>query len=159
MKRMTIVTGAVAITLAGMAGAAWAQFAVFDPANYANALLRYAQLQQQYVQLVITFQQIRTQYQLLKQQANLLPLDMNARYRSMATPWLEFTADNAFGTTAGWIGTANTRHDASVADAQATQPLLPYGGAMAQLPAEESARVQTRYDRVQLADASITHGL
>jgi hypothetical protein len=136
-----------------------AQFAVFDPANYANALLRYAQLQQQYVQLVSTFQQIRTQYQLLKQQSQLLPLDMNVRYRSMATPWLGFTADNAFGTTAGWIRTANTGHDAIAGYALATQALRAYGTAITQLPAEEAARVQTRYDRLQLADASITHGL
>jgi hypothetical protein len=159
MKRISIIIGTVAITLAGMGGAAWAQFAVFDPVNYANALLRYAQLQQQYVQLVITFEQIRTQYQLLKHQANLLPVDMNTRYRSKPTPWLQFIADNAFGTTAGWIRTANNGHDASVAYTAATQPLLPYGGAMAQLPAEEGARVQARYDRVQLSDASITHGL
>src|SRR4030081_2820278 len=114
MKRIAI-TGVSVLAIVGLAAAAWAQFAVFDPANYANALLRYAQLQQQYVQLVSTFQQIRTQYQLLKQQAQLLPLDMNVRYRSMATPWVGFTADNAFGTTAGWIRTANTGHDAIAA--------------------------------------------
>src|SRR3979411_450943 len=111
MKRIAI-TGVSVLAIVGLAAAAWAQFAGFDPVNYANALLRYAQLQQQYIQLVTTYHQIRTQYPLLKQQAQLLPLDMNVRYRSMATPWLGFTADNAFGTTAGWIHTANTRHDA-----------------------------------------------
>jgi hypothetical protein len=77
----------------------------------------------------------------------------------MATPWLGFIADTAFGTTAGWIRAANTGHDPLVAFTQATERLLAYGGAMARFPAEEGARVQVRYDRVQLADASITHGL
>jgi hypothetical protein len=154
MKRLTL-TGVLVL----FAVAAWAQLAVFDPVNYANALLRYAQLQEQYVQLVTTYQQIRTQYELLKQQAQRLPLDMNGRYRSMATPWLGFLADHAFGTTAGWIRTANTGHDAVAGYTLATQALRLYGSAITQLSAEEVARVQTRYDRLQLADASITHGL
>jgi hypothetical protein len=152
----------VAITVVlviGLAGAAWAQFAVFDPVNYANALLRYAELEQQYAQLVRTYQQIRTQYLLLQRQTHLVPVDMNVRYRSVATPWLSFAADDAYGTTAGWILTANTGHDASAGYAGATQPLRPYDGAMSRLSAEEAAHVQTQYDRVQLADASITHGL
>ena len=61
---------------------------VFDPTNYANALLRYAQLQQQLTQLITTYQQIRTQYQLLLQQSQLLPVNMAARYRSLASPWI-----------------------------------------------------------------------
>src|ERR1700733_10355729 len=104
MKRFAITV----ILVIGLAGAAWAQLVVFDPANYANALLRYAELQQQYAQLVTTYQQIRLQYLLLTQQAQLLPVDMNTRYRSMPTPWLPFSAADAYGTTAGWIGTANT---------------------------------------------------
>jgi hypothetical protein len=132
---------------------------VFDPTNYENALLEYAELQRQFAQLVTTYQQIRTQYELIKQQAQLVPVDMNARYRSLPTPWLPFAATDAYGTTAGWILTANNGHEASAAYTLATQALQAYGGAMAGLPADEAARVQTRYDRVQLADASITHGL
>jgi hypothetical protein len=149
----------ILILVVGLTGAAWAQLAVFDPVNYANAVLRYAELQQQYAQLVTTYQQIRTQYLLLQQQAQLLPLDMNGRYRSLATPWLPFSATNAYGTTAGWIRTANNGHDAAVGYALATQILGAYGGALSALSAEERARVRVRYDRVQLTDASITHGL
>ena len=132
---------------------------VFDPTNYANALLRYAELQQQFTQLVTTYQQIRTQYLLLQQQAQLLPVDMNARYRAMPTPWLPFEAADAYGTTAGWIVTANNGHDASASYTLATQPVQDYGAALSALSADEAARVRLRYDRVQLADASITHGL
>lgn len=132
---------------------------VYDPTNYANAVLRYQQLQQQYAQLVSTYQQIRTQYLLLRQQAQLLPVNMSARYRSLASPWLAFTATQAYGTTGGWIQTANSGQQAAAGYARATQLLRPYGGAMARLSADEAARVQTRYDRLQLTDASITHGL
>src|SRR5260370_20958793 len=99
MKRVAIPV----ILVIGLAGAASAQFAVFDPVNYANALLRYAELEQQYAQLVTTYQQIRTQYLLLRQQAQAVPVDMNIRYRSIATPWLPLTATDASGTTARWI--------------------------------------------------------
>ena len=132
---------------------------VFDPTNYANALLRYAQLQQQYAQLVTTYQQIRTQYLLLQQQTQLLPVNMTARYRSLASPWLPFTAPAAYGTTTSWILTANTGPGAAAAYARATQPLLSYAGAIARLSIDEAARVRTRYDRLQLADGSVTHGL
>ena len=155
MKRLAI-TG---ILVLGLAAVGWAQLAVFDPINYANALAEYAELAQQYAQLVRTYEQIRTQYLLLKQQAQLLPVDMNARYRSMATAWLPFSATDAYGTTAGWILTANNGHEAAAGYSLATQMLGIYGGAMGGLSAEEQARVQARYDRVQLTDASITHGL
>ncbi len=58
-----------------------------------------------------------------------------------------------------WILTANTGQGAAAAYARATQPLLAYAGALSRLSAEEAARVRTRYDRLQLADGSVTHGL
>jgi hypothetical protein len=132
---------------------------VFDPTNYANALLRYTELQQQLTQLITTYQQIRTQYLLLLQQAQLLPVNMNLRYRALPTPWLPFDAAATYGTTATWILAANSGHEASNAFALATQLLRPYGTTLSALPAEEAARVETHYDRVQLADATIAHGL
>jgi hypothetical protein len=132
---------------------------VFDPTNYANAVLRYGQLQQQLAQLVTTYLQIRTEYLLLLEQSQLLPVNMVARYKSLASPWLPFTAPTAYGTTAPWILTANTGPGAAGAYALATQPLLAYGGALGRLSAEEAARVRARYDRLELADGSIAHAL
>src|SRR5712691_9649120 len=86
---------------------------VFDPTNYANALLRYAQLQQQFTQLVNTYTQLRTVYLLLLQQSQGLQGDRSARYRSAASSWQPFTAPTAYGTTAPWILAANTGTDAS----------------------------------------------
>ena len=132
---------------------------VYDPANYANAVLRYGQLQQQYTQLVTTYQQIRAQYLLLRQQAALLPVNMNVRYRVLPTPWLPFTASQAYGTTSGWILTANNGLAALASYTRATQPLQSYAAAMGQVSADEASRIQRRYDRVQLTDASLTHSL
>jgi hypothetical protein len=132
---------------------------VFDPTNYANALLRYAELEKQFTQLVQTYQQLRAQYELLQHQAQRLPVDLNHRYRSLPTPWLALDAANTYGTTDTWFVAANTGHNAGIAYKQTTRPLLSYGFAMGELPAEEVARLQTQYDRVQLGDASISHGL
>jgi hypothetical protein len=147
--------------LVGLAVPVSAQFfgVVFDPSNYGNALLRYAELQKQYTQLVTTYQQIQTQYLLLLQQTQRLPVDMHARYRTLPSAWLPFTAANAYGLTTGWIAAARTGLAASAGYTRATQPLIPYGGAIRQLSADEAARVKARVDRLQLADASVVHGL
>ena len=163
MTRRRILSGLLALALAGVAivpvSAQLFGGIVYDPTNYANAVLRYGQLQQQLAQLITTYQQIRTQYLLLLQQSQLLPVNMVDRYKSLASPWLPFTAPNAYGTTAPWILTANTGPGAADAYALATQPLLDYGGVLGRLSAEEAARVRTRYDRLELADGSIAHSL
>src|SRR5882672_11164993 len=119
-NRLLLVTALVVITGVLLAAPVSAQLfgVVFDPTNYANALLRYAQLQQQYAQLVTTYQQIRTQFLLLQQQAQLLPVNMTARYRSLASPWVPFTAPAAYGTTTSWIQTANNGQGAAAAYAR-----------------------------------------
>jgi hypothetical protein len=163
MTRRHILAGLLVLVLFGVVVVpVSAQFfggIVYDPTNYANAVLRYGQLQQQLAQLITTFQQIRTQYQLLLQQSQRLPVNMLARYKSLASPWRPFSATQAYGTTAPWILTANTGPGAATAYALATQPLFAYGGLLGRLSAEEAARVRTRYDRLELADGSITHAL
>jgi hypothetical protein len=159
MTRAALTVLLVLILAIGLGRAAWAQLVVIDPLANSNAVAQFTELAQQFAELVATYEQIRTQYLLLLQQTQGLPVDMNGRYRSMPTPWLPFSATDAYGTTAGWILTANNGHDATAGYTLATQPLLPYGAAMTPLSADEAARVQARYDRVQLTDASIAHGL
>ena len=159
IRRFAIRSLLVSVIVVGLAWPLPAQLVVVDPANLANALLHYAELQQTYAQLVTTYEQIRTQYLLLLQQAQRLPFDMSARYRAVANPWVPFTAANAYGLTTGWIAAANTGQAASAGYTRATQLLRPYGNLIAQLSAEEAARVKARYDRLQLADASVVHGL
>jgi hypothetical protein len=132
---------------------------VYDPTNYSNAVLRYEQLQEQLAQLITTYQQIRTQYLLLKKQAEKLPFSLESRYRSLRTPWRPLVATSLFGKTTNWIDAANTGQDVLTAFTTATQALGTYGGALARLSADETARVQAGYDRTQLNDGAITNSL
>src|SRR6185295_11233588 len=131
----------------------------FDPANLANAVDQLFQLEEQLRQAVTTYRQIRTQYLLLKQQAEKLPFSLEARYRSLRTPWRPLVATSAYGTTAHWIDAANTGHTPEAAFARATQTLASYAGALAGLSAAETARIEARYDRAQLVDGAIANGL
>ena len=136
-----------------------AQFVVYDPVNYANALLRYYELQQQLFELISTYEQIRTQYLLLKQQAQKLPFSLAARYRTLATPWVPLIGASTYGRTAPWLLSATTGVNAVTAFTQATQALQPYGAGLTGLSAAETARIQTRYDRTQLRDGTLATAL
>jgi len=131
---------------------------VFDPTNYANAVLRYEQLQQQFTQLVMTYQQITAQYQLMTRQAQQLPRDLVGRYHTLSKPWQLFKAEHTYDTTTPWIESANTGEDTLSAYAKATQKLLEYGS-LSDLPSDQASRTRTHYDRLQLPDAAIVHSL
>lgn len=157
MRRFVLTLGVVWACLCVSPG--FAQIPVFDPENYANALLRFEQLRQEYTQLVQTYNQIREEYRLLFEQSRRIPVLMNVRYRITPTPWLFLSASQTFGTTAGWILTANTGHDATAAYQMATSRLRDYGVSLASVPADEATRLHLRHDRLQLTDATIAHGL
>jgi hypothetical protein len=70
-----------------------------------------------------------------------------------------FSAADRYGTIGTWIASANTGQAADAGFTQATQLLHEYGAALAQLSAEEAARVKTRYGLLELTDASVVHGL
>ena len=103
---------------------------VYDPTNYANALLRYNQLVQQLAQLRQTYQQVLNQYNLALQMARNLE-NMPARYRAVFSQWRNFTASDLYGNTSGWVGAVNGAGPQSVSPAyqQATIPLLTYSQA------------------------------
>jgi hypothetical protein len=128
-----------------------AQWTVFDPTNYAEAIKQLVQLEHQYTELVHT-------YQLLAEQATRAPGDLDARYRSFATPWLALTAPDTYATTSGWVHTANTGHDTAVGYAQLPEPLRAYGE-LARVPADVVARLQRAYGGVELRDGITEHGL
>lgn len=145
---------AVVLLVALFAARASAQLAVFDPVNYANAILRLAQLQQQYTQLVQTYQQIRAQYEHMVRMARTVPVDMVARYRVPPVPWRITDSPNRYGTSGGWIAGLNYGDTIGAGYRRATQPLLDYGAAVARIPLEELSRIQTFYGTVELSDAA-----
>src|SRR5258708_27550512 len=103
---------------------------VYDPTNYSNALLRYAQLQQHLAQLIKTYQQVWSHYQLALRMSKNLE-NMPARYRATFSQWRNFTANDLYGNTGGWVGAVNGGGAQSVSPAyqRATIPLSTYSQA------------------------------
>lgn len=139
-------------------GTASAQFGgiVYDPTNYANAVLRYNQLIQQLAQLRQTYQQILNQYNLALRMAQNLQ-NMPARYEAQFSEWRNVVAQNTFGNTGNWVNGMNTGILDSVNSGyqQSTIPLLPYDGHVlsAMTPVEQN-RVESQYASVELADGA-----
>lgn len=129
-----------------------AQFVVFDPTNYEEAVRGFVQLEQQYGQLVTT-------YQLLKEQSRLAPGDLSSRYRPIATPYLALVAPDTYASNAGWVYTANTGWEATSGYQSSTSALQPYGSSLDQLSAEEQQRTKTAFGTVELADGLNVHAL
>ena len=129
---------------------------VYDPTNYANALLRYNQLVQQLAQLRQTYQQVLNQYNLALQMARNLE-NMPARYRATFSQWRNFTATDLYGNTAGWVGAANGAGAQSVSPAyqQATIPLLTYSQVdLNAINPTDAGNLRSAYASLELTDGA-----
>jgi len=153
------VTLAVAIVLL-LPAASNAQFGfggiVYDPTNYANAVLRYNQLVQHLAQLRQTYQQVLNQYNLALQMSKNLQ-NMPARYRATFSEWRNFAANDLYGNTAGWVGAANGAGVQSVGPAyqQAAIPLLTYTQAdLNSINPADACNLRSTYASLELADGA-----
>jgi 23S rRNA maturation mini-RNase III len=127
---------------------------VFDPSVYAEAIEQVLQLERQYAQLVQTYEMAQNQYEHLKRMAKRVPVDMVARYKAPATPWLTSSAANTYGTTDPWTSGINTGVDARTGYAGAVQRLDAYGEALGNVPSDQQARIKTDYATVELTDGA-----
>jgi hypothetical protein len=140
-------------------GTASAQFGfgiVYDPTNYANAVLRYGQLVQQLNQLRQTYAQIVARYNLALRMAQNLQ-NMPARYRAQFSNWRDVVAPNTYGNTGTWVTGMNTGNAGAITSGyqQATVPLLQYSGQeLNDMTPEELDRVKSQYASVELADGA-----
>jgi hypothetical protein len=113
-----------------------AQWIVHDPANLAEA--------------IATFEQLVQHYALVLQQTRRLPLNLAARYRVPALPWL---THGAVADYAGPLLEALNRGDAAGAKyLQTVAGLDPIRNVMAHVPADLQARLGTAYATIELAD-------
>ena len=127
---------------------------VYDPTNYANAVLRYNQLVQQLAQLRQTYEQVLNQYNLALQMSRNLKT-MAARYKAKFSDWRSFTANDLYGNTSGWVGAANGTGTASAAYRQATIPLLSYTQAdLNAINPADSRNLQSAYASLELSDGA-----
>jgi hypothetical protein len=147
----------VLLALGLCVGTAFAQFGiVYDPTNYANAILRYSQLVQQLAQLQQTYTQIVQQYNLAVQMAKSIQ-NMPARYEAQFSQWRNVVAPDTYGNTGTWVNGMNTGLSSSVNTGyqQATTPLLQYNSqSLAGMTPDELNRVQSQYASVELSDGS-----
>ena len=113
-----------------------AQWVVYDPSNYAEAVATLAQLVQQ--------------YQLLLQQTRQLPVNLAARYRVPTLPW---PSHNTIADYAQPMLLALNQGDPTGTQyAQTITALDPVQAIVGQIPAALRARVGTAYATVELAD-------
>lgn len=140
-------------------GTASAQFGfgiVYDPTNYANAVLRYGQLVQQLNQLRQTYAQIVARYNLALRMAQNLQ-NMPARYRAQFSNWRDVAAPNIYGNTGTWVTGMNTGNAGVVNSGyqQATVPLLQYNNQeLNGMTPDELDRVKSQYASVELTDGA-----
>jgi hypothetical protein len=160
MKYITRKTVAIAVVIALLLPVvSTAQFGsgiVYDPTNYANAVLRYKQLVQQLVQLRQTYQQVLNHYNLALQMSRNLQ-NMPARYRAAFSQWRSFTANDLYGNTTGWVGAVNGTGAQSVSPAyqRATIPLLSYSQAdLNTINPADARNLQSVYASLQLTDGA-----
>ncbi len=132
---------------------------VYDPTNYANALLRYQQLVQQLAQLRQTYQQILNQYNLALAMSQNLQ-NMPARYRAQFSNWRNVTATDTYGNTGGWLGGVNADIDPTNGYLRATTQLGQYNpGIVANMTDQEQSRVKSQYASVELSDGANENAL
>ncbi len=87
MKNIILTRALVFVLIASLAAAPALAFlgvgdVVYDPANYAQALQRFAQMQMQLQQLVQTYAMIQNQYNQMLWMSHRAPVDMLTRYRA-----------------------------------------------------------------------------
>ncbi len=158
MKKL-LLFAVIAFALALAPNRANAQFGVgivYDPTNYANALLRYAQLVQQLNQLRATYGQILNHYNLALQMSRNLP-NMASRYATTWAPWRYANAQDLYGNTTTWINGVNSGLLPTVLSGyqKATNTFLTYSPALlSSMPASEVQRVQSDAATIELVDGA-----
>ncbi|HET9184473.1 MAG TPA: hypothetical protein VFP59_20315 [Candidatus Angelobacter sp.] len=140
---------------------AQAQFTVFDPTNYANALNEFAQLRQMYTTALQTRDQIISTYNLAFQMSRM-PLNLAARYKSDFSQWTNMTAPNTYGNTAAWIDTLNLGTPARASSAYSTAVIQPQSypsDALTGLDATTQSIIRNEYATSELGQATVTNSL
>jgi hypothetical protein len=134
---------------------------VYDPTNYANAVLRYSQLVQQLSQLRATYGQILNQYNLALQMSRNLP-NMASRYTATWAPWRYAQAQDAYGNTSAWVSGINSGVLPAVLSGyqKASNTFLTYSPELlSSMPASEVQRVQSDAATIQLVDGAAQNAM
>ncbi len=142
------------ILLLSSAFPAFAQFAVIDHANLANAMLRHAALVRQLQQLQQTYYLTMQQYQMLKYQTQ--QIRNMARYHGNFSTWQLMNATNTYGNTGGWVAGVNDGIPTTIRSGyqQIAAQLKPFAST-----SQSQAAQQQRYGLVELNDGANMNSL
>jgi hypothetical protein len=163
MKKFLTIT-LIALVLAAMPRPASAQLGsgvVYDPTNYHQALLRYAQLIAHLKQLQATYMQIVNAYQLAQRMSQSAP-NMQARYAATWSPWRYASAQDNYGNATPWINGVNSGDLSSVLAGfqKATSALSFYTPALlSAMPAGEARRIQSDIATIELIDGAAQNAM
>ena len=135
-----------------------AQWVVFDPSVYGEAVAEISQLAEQYNQLVQTYRMITNQYNQMVWMAKMFPGNL-ARFRAPRAPWSLSSTANAYSTTGAWSAAIDTGNNVPGAYRQAVGSLATYDGALANVPADQLDRLEKYYGTVELADGANIAGI
>ncbi len=144
--------------LSTLAPTARAQWAVFDPTNYANALNEFHEMQQTYTTAIETRDQIVAAYNLAYRMSQM-PQDLGARYRSGFAQWTGLSAPNTYGNTSAWMNALNVggASSASQAYTSAVVQVEPYpAGSYSSLDSTTQATIANQYATSELAEGTTT---
>jgi hypothetical protein len=136
MKRSSLVASLFLVIATLVPRSAAAQWTVFDPTNYAEA--------------VATLQQLVQQYQLLVQQARQLPVNLAARYRVPTLPWSSHNTVAAYAQPL--LQALNQGDPTGGLYTQMVDPLAAVQAVLAQIPPSLQARLGTTYATIEVAD-------
>lgn len=152
---------AIAILAVPSAEAQFGFGIVYDPTNYANAVLRYLQLVAQLNQLRSTYLQILNQYNLALQMSHSLP-NMTSRYAASWAPWRYANAQDAYGNAMPWINAVNSGAIPTVTNGyqRATTPLQTYSPSLLlQMPPSELSRLEANAATVEITDGAAQNAM
>ena len=123
---------ALAAVLLAMPTTARAQWVVYDPSNYAQAVTRYLQLVQQ--------------YEFWVEQARRLPASAASRYRVPEVPWHPYVGESPV------LASLSTGEGTAAAYAAAVDPLDSVTDVLSKAPGSLRARLATRHSAIGVSD-------
>lgn len=128
-----------AISATGLASTLHAQWVVFDPSNYAEA--------------VTQFEQLVKQYQFLLAQARRIPVDVASRYRGYSIDWTQHELGGLLSA-APLMTALNQGGQASLAYAAVSDPLDVFADVTERMPIALTRGLLDTYATLELADSA-----
>ena len=139
----------------------YAQWAVFDATNYANAVHEYQQLQKAYTTANQTRDQIIQSYNLAHYMSKM-PQNLAQRYKAQFAMWTNLNAPNTYGNTSAWVNALNSglSQQSQAGYSAAVVQVNPYPQSdFGQLDTNTQATVQNQYATSDLAQGMTTGAL